>query len=279
MKFGIVFGALILVAGFIFADDEGIKLTVGYWDFEPEEIEFGFDVSGDVGYSIPLNFNDKPAYRDIGEHYDAVAPAFNVRAGLGLSAQKEGNPLARSTYALEFSHRAFTGDTVDLSLYGFAISNRSSIFPAKHFSVITGSSGGFFFLDADPEITTTNTFADYTADINARTGKLHYYHTNEMGIGVSFGRNSTIELSAGGRFETYYPRYLLWKEMARNITSQAVSSTISLIADETDIWALNLVGDVAVILMEMFNLNFYPDAVGLTHQHIITPSASLTIRF
>ncbi len=270
---------LLALAFALAAESDGLSFTYGYWDFDKDNLKLGFDLSGSAGYSIPLNLNNKPVNRDIGENFEAVNPSFSARAGLGILADEDDKLPLHMTIGAEFSHSAFQSDDLDLALFGFALSTRSSIFPCKHLSIVNGKATGLYFLRADPEAGRTGTFADYTSDVDARTDKVHLFDTKEIGLGVAFGKDRSFELSLSGRFDTYYPRFLFWKECVRGAVYTAIQNGASEIAEQTDVWPLLLVGDAVVVAMEMFNLNFYPDAVGITHQHIITPSASLTIRF
>lgn len=267
---GIALSALCLTADF--------SINMGGWEFERENTELGFDLSGGGGISIPLNLNDKPAAYDISETYDPIAPTITVRAGLG-AYRFDKIPNLNGTLAAEYNRTTYESDSTDLVFNSFGIYNGFSAHPVDHVSIRQATSTGLFIISSEPDRTVTGTFADYTADEEARTEKPHLYSATELGIGFTVGKTPFLELSADARVETYYPRYVFWPELARGLTYSAIEGGTSALADRTDVWALKLIGPALTTAMELFNLNFYPDKVGETHQHVFTPTLTLTFHF
>lgn len=259
------------------------NFSYGYWDIDQDDMEFGFECYGEVGYSIPLNLNDKPDEKDLSLNYNARIPSFSIGTGLEITSTKQKNPGLKMGISLEFGYSSWeNGDSIsnmDLDIFSFSFALKNSARLGEHISVIDGKRTGLFYIHSDPTTLVTSTFADYTTDKSARTGNLHLFDSKELGFGYNFGKSTNIEFTLMGRFDTYYPRYLFWKELARGSVYSAIQSTSTAIAKQTDVWALSHVGTAAVIVMEMFNLNFYPEIIGVTHQHIFTPSANLTIWF
>jgi hypothetical protein len=268
---------LLIFASLSYAWDK--KFSFGIWEFKGDEAEFTLDISGDVGYAIPLNLNDKAADKDISENFDPVTPAFSASAGLGITSTSESSLPAHLTIAFEYGRSQFENDSVNLAINSFGVSTRLIVHPWKHFSFVQGRCGGLYFLHSDPEIQQTMTWADFTADSDARTDKLHYFDSNELLIGVSIGAKSRVEICAGASLETYYPRFLFWREFSRRAVNSAILGIFSTTAEMTDVWALTAIGSVAVGTMEVFNLNFYPESVGETHQHLLTPEVSIIVHF
>ncbi len=267
----------VLFAMPLFAESE-MKLSFGAWDFDMDETELGLDVSVGAGFGMPLNLNDKPAEFDIGENYDAVAPTIIARAGLG--AYNFGSPKKiNGMIAVEYAYSAYESETADLTFNAFGVSNSFTAHPAKHLSIRQGSGSGFYILSSDPDQNVTGTFADYTSDIEARTGTMHLYSAKELGVGFYLGESPFMELTADVRMDTYYPRYIFWPEMARGMVYSAIEGSFNGIAKGTDVWAISLIGPVVTTAMELFNLNLYPDKVGETHQHVFTPALNLTFHF
>lgn len=266
--------SLIAVAGL----NADYDINVGPWEFAPETTELGLDVSVGGGYGIPLNLNDKPVKYDMTENYEVVPPTIFARAGLG-AYRYEGKPELNGTVAVEYFRSAYESPDYDLAFNGFGVFNGFSAHPVKHLSIKQASSSGIYILSSDPDQTVTGSFADYTADVDARTGKPHLYSADEIGIGFAIGETPFMEISADARMETYYPRYVFWPEMARGLVYGAIEGGFNGAARGTDVWALSLIGPIVTTAMELFNLNLYPDHVGETHQHIFTPSLTLTMHF
>ena len=264
-----------LIAVTAFAEFE---FEIDGWKFEKENTNFGLDIVGGAGYAIPLNLNDKPENRDLAENYDPIAPSIIVRAGLG-AFQNVKDISINGTFAFEYSFSQFENDSVDLTFNSFGFYKMISAHPVKNLSVRRGSSGGLFILSSDPEFEATNTFADYSSDTDARIGKPHVFDTRELGLGLSLGKTPIVELSADARMTTYYPRYIVWPELVRTGTYGIIESGFNELSKRTDVWALAIIGPAVVTTLEVFNLNFYPEKVGETHQHIFTPSLTLTVHF
>ena len=149
----------------------------------------------------------------------------------------------------------------------------------KYLTVINGSMTGLFVLDAEPNLSVTNTFMDYSADADARTGSAHIYNGRELGFRMNLGKTPRLEICATARMDTYYPRYILWNEFARGLTYSAVEGATGMVAKKTGVWELIPASAAISSVLELFNLNFYPVAVGESHQHIITPGITMTYHF
>ncbi len=276
MKFYIIviFVSMILTAVLLGDYD----INIGQWEFGPKTTELGLDVSVGAGYGIPVNLNDKPADYDMTDSYDVVPPTIFARAGLG-AYRFEGNPKLNGTVAVEYFHSAYESPDYDLTFDGFGVFNGFSAHPVKHISIRQASASGLYLLSSNPDQIATGTFADYTTDEQARIGKPHLYSADELGIGFNIGETPFMEISVDARMETYYPRYVFWPEIARSLVYSAVEGGLNGAARGTDVWALSLIGPAVTTAMEVFNLNLYPDRVGQTHQHIFSPSLTLTFHF
>jgi len=268
--------ALILAVGILHADD--FTINTDGWELDVNEADFGLDIGVSGGYTIPLNLNNKPENRDIAENFDYVAPSIFARAGVGAFIDEEKLPL-NGSLGFEYSRTTFENDSLDLVFNCFALYERINIYPAGHLHIVSGSGTGLYLMDQQPKLENTLTFADYTSDIEARVNKPHIFNNQEVGIGVNFGKRPRFEFAAGARLDTYYPRYVFWPEMVRGLTTGAVTMAFNVAADRTDIWALKPVGKVVAMTLEVFNLNFYPEKVGESHQHFFTPTVTLTYHF
>ncbi|MBN2541839.1 hypothetical protein JXI42_03155 [bacterium] len=260
---------------------------------DEDDKEFGLDISVSGGYDAPLNLNNKPVEFDIDEQYDPVAPSIFIRIGLGVYGQgldmmdigkKAENKsrfkfMVNRTFAFEYSRHSFEGKHADLTLDCFGLSDRVSVHPFKYLSIMSGEGNGLYVLSSDPELDTTFTFADYTQDIGARVGKVHFTDNMFLGLGTSFGKTPFLELSLDIRMDTFYPRYVFWKEAIRGGTYKAIMTIFNVTAEHTGVWALEPAGRMVAMLLETFNLNFYPESIGETHQHFFTPSLTLTVHF
>jgi len=261
----------------VFAERE-FDLNFGVWNFDRESTRLGLDISVGAGYSVPLNLNKKPADFDIAENYDPVVPTIIARAGLGAYSYGDV-PEINGQIALEYIRTAYESNDANLVFNAFGISNSFSVHPAEHISIRQGGGSGLYILSMDPDNSVTGSFADYTSDIEARTGKPHLYSGKELGFGFYLGDTPFMEISADVRVDTYYPRYIFWPEFARGMVYSAIESGFNGAAKGTDVWALGLIGPVVTTALEVFNLNFYPDKVGEKHQHVVTPSLTITIHF
>lgn len=261
----------------LFAD---FDLTGEIWKFEKGKADFGLDISATGGYGIPLNLNGKPDNRDIAKKYDPIAPAIFGHASLGMFSNFDKIDVNYSI-GLEFSMQAFKSNSAgsDLDFYKIGFKNRLYVHPTKRTSVISGTISGLFVLDAKPNLHKTNTFMDYTSDVDARTNSAHIFQGRELGFGFNVGKKPRFEICATARLDTYYPRYIFWKELARGITTSTIDGVARAIAKKTGVWSMIHIGNALNSAIEIFNLNFYPDAVGESHQHIITPALTLTYHF
>ncbi|MBN1756492.1 hypothetical protein JW877_09830 [bacterium] len=261
-----------------------------------DDLRFGLDLSLMTGSSSAINLNKTPAEYDLGESFIPRMPSFFVCIGLGTfglddpvreemdilktkSASDIKKVIINRTLAFEYGRMDFEGDSVDLALNSFGLVNRMSIHPLRHLSVISGSVTGLFVMAMNPELQPTGTFMDYTGDESARLDKAHFFNSQGFGLGLAIGKTPRLELSLEARVDTYYPRFVFWKEFMRSLTYTGIRSAFNQAAQHTGVWALKPAGDAVATLLEVFNLNFYPESVGETHQHFLTPGFALTIHF
>ncbi len=249
------------------------------YTFNENNSDFGLDISAGAGYALPLNLNHKPEQFDMSERYDPVMPSIIVRAGLG--AYSDENELGISSFStgLEYARHTFENDSSDMTLDCISIYRILTLHPKKHLSIVSGEISGIYIPTIDPKTDVTGTFLDYSNDAESRTEKVHWATDRELGFGINVGHTPKLDIVASVRVGTYYPRFIFWKEFARGLSSASVELLFDVAADKTDVWALHLVGDAAVTTMELFNLNFYPETVGESHQHIFTPSLTITYHF
>ena len=272
---------LMLALAFATAAELDLEFSYDGYEIDVENARFGLDLEFTGGYPIPLNENGKPGEKSIAENYDMTVPNIGVFAGLGAYAEPDSETReACFGLGVEYRRTVFGGDDRDFTINSFGLVRRLSIYPKDFIALNSSKGSGLFFMNADPDTDVTMTFADYTTDRDARTGSVHITDMQSIGLGFAVGRERPFaQLDIGARMDTYYPRYLFWKELVRGIVYTSVEGGFNSLAEETDVRALTLVGDAAVMAMEIFNLNFYPESVGETHQHIVSPSATLTIHF